>query len=77
MVDDQQLRLIGIVYLHEPISIGEAAEKMELSASRSSRVAKSLVQIGLLARTPLEADERVHALTITKKGLRTWKRLTA
>lgn len=65
-----QLSVIGAIYRHGPIPIGELAGRERLSAPTISKVVASLEETGMVARFPDSTDRRVCRVAITAAGKR-------
>jgi len=55
-------------------SLGELAERLQLSLSRASRLVERLAERGLIERTAPSADRRVSSLALSAKGGKFLKR---
>lgn len=51
-----------------PMTVSEAADRLELSLSQTSRIAKSLIDLGFVERRWDPDDARRHTLSTTRKG---------
>ena len=65
-----QLSVIGAIYRHGPIPIGELASRERLSAPTISKVVASLEAAGIVERFPDAQDRRVCRVAITPAGQR-------
>lgn len=57
----------------QEFNVNQAAEAMELSPSRASRVLDSLVRQGLLYRRTADRDRRTQLLELTPAGRKKWQ----
>lgn len=65
-----QLSVIGAIYRHGPIALGDLAARERLSAPMISKVVASLDKAGVVRRIPDEGDRRVCRVAIATAGER-------
>jgi DNA-binding MarR family transcriptional regulator len=61
----------GFVFQHlvdGPLSVGELAERMEMSQQGASKAVAELEALGYLERRPAEEDRRVRLVELTRRG---------
>jgi DNA-binding MarR family transcriptional regulator len=66
----REVSCLGALPRGQAVSAGELAERMELSASRASRVINGLREKGCLTEDYDRDDRRAVSITLTKKGER-------
>jgi DNA-binding MarR family transcriptional regulator len=64
----EQLRIVFLIYHHEQLSPGEAADALGVSKANVTGVINRLVVKGLVNRRENPADRRGYILSLTEKG---------
>ena len=72
-----ELTALRAVHAHEPINVGDLAERLALDRTTVSRNAARLEELGLVARTGDETDRRRSWLTLAPAGRAVLDRLQA
>jgi DNA-binding MarR family transcriptional regulator len=63
-----QAEVLDVLARHAPLTLAELGRLLVCEAGSPSRLVDSLVQRGLVARTPGEEDRRVVTLRLTRDG---------
>lgn len=67
----------GYVFQHllgGPRTVGELAELLGVTQQAASKVVAELARLGYVERQPHEADQRIHRVALTRRGLNVVKR---
>jgi DNA-binding MarR family transcriptional regulator len=70
-----ECRVLSYVAAHSPVSIRDVASGMFLDQGQTSRLSSRLADLGYLARTRSEEDQRSTFLTLTRKGSEAYERM--
>jgi DNA-binding MarR family transcriptional regulator len=70
-----ECRVLSYVAAHSPVSIRDVASGMFLDQGQTSRLSSRLTELGYLARTRSEEDQRSTFLTLTRKGSEVYERM--
>jgi DNA-binding MarR family transcriptional regulator len=71
----EQLRIVFLIYHHEKLSPGEAADALGVSKANVTGVINRLVVRGFVSRRENPDDRRSHILSLTEKGRNQVERL--
>jgi len=68
-MSDGQLAVLGILKVHGTHTLGELADRERVSAPSMNRTVNCLEEVGLVSRTPDEADRRKVNIALTAAGI--------
>lgn len=72
-----EMHFLSALYLDRPTCVRELSERLQISATRASKILHSLEQRGLVVRALHPSNRRMEQVSLTEEGLRIAENIVA